>query len=167
MPAKLYRTQNFAMPTTSAPVGVATGIATLKTLLQIATPANEQMRVVEWGISFDGSAAAAPGTVELIETDVAATVVAHVDAGITRLNCPNDVGPLMTLSTAGTGYTASAEGTTTTSRTLDVQQIAPTGQYIIQYPLGREPEMRASKFLRIRTKFAASVNAICYIVWEE
>jgi hypothetical protein len=32
----------------------------------------------------------------------------------------------MTLGTAATGYTASAEGTTTASRLLDYQQIPPT-----------------------------------------
>jgi hypothetical protein len=166
MPAKTYVTYNGAMPTTAALAPVTTGTA-VKTLLQIATPATEMLRVVEWGISFDGSAAATPGKVELIETDVAATVTAHVSAGIMKVNAPNDVPSLMTLGTAATGYTATAEGTTTASRLLDYQLIAPTGQYVKQYPLGREPEVAASKFLRVRVTFAAAVNAVCYVMWEE
>jgi hypothetical protein len=166
MSAKTYRAYNGAAPTTAALAPVTTGTA-IKTMLQIATPSTEQLRVVEWGISFDGSAAATPGKVELIETDVAATVTAHVAAGIVKVNSPNDVASLVTLGTAATGYTASAEGTTTASRLLDYQLIAPTGQYVIQYPLGREKEVAASKFLRIRVTFGTAVNAVCYVEWEE
>lgn len=166
MAAKTYRAYNGAMPTTAALAPVTTGTA-IKTLLQIATPSTEQFRVVEWGISFDGSAAATPGKVELIETDVAATVTAHVASGIIKVNAPNDVASLVTLGTAATGYTSSAEGTTTASRLLDYQLIAPTGQYVIQYPLGREKEVNASKFLRVRVTFGTAVNAVCYVEWEE
>lgn len=166
MPAKTYVSYNGAAPTTAALAPIATGTA-IKTLLQIATPSTEQLRVIEWGISFDGSAAATPGKVELIETDVAATVTAHVAAGVVKLNAPNDVASLVTLGTSATGYTASAEGTTTASRLLDYQLIAPTNQYVKQFPLGREPEVAASKFLRVRVTFGTTVNAICYVIWEE
>lgn len=81
----LYLITNGAMPTTAAFAGVATGTS-IKTLLQVK-PFN-LARVVEWGISFDGFAAALPGKVELIETDVAATVTASVDADITKFG-PN------------------------------------------------------------------------------
>lgn len=166
MAAKTYKAFNGAMPTTAALAPVTTGTA-IKTLLQIATPSTEQLRIVEWGISFDGFAAAAPIKVELIETDVAATVTAHVAAGIIKVNAPNDVPSLVTLGTSATGYTATVEGTTTASRLLDYQQIAPSGQYVIQYPLGREKEVAASKFLRVRVTAGAAVNAVCYVEWEE
>jgi hypothetical protein len=158
--AKTYVSYNGAMPTTAALVPVTTGTA-IKTMLQIATPSTEQLRVIEWGISFDGSAAATPGRVELIETDVAATVTAHVGAGVMRHNAPNDVASLVTLGTAATG------GTTTAARLLDYQLVAPSAQYVKQFPLGREPEVAASKFLRVRVTFAAAVNAVCYVIWEE
>jgi hypothetical protein len=64
---------------------VTTGTA-IKTLLQIATPATSELRVSEWGISFDGTAAATPIKVELIDTNVAATVTAHVAAGVMSHN---------------------------------------------------------------------------------
>lgn len=166
MSAKTYKAFNGAMPTTAALAPVTTGTA-IKTMLQIATPSTEQLRIVEWGISFDGSAAATPGKVELIETDVAATVTAHVASGIVKVNAPNDVASLVTLGTSATGYTATAEGTTTASRLLDYQLIAPTGQYVIQYPLGREKEVNASKFLRVRVTFGTAVNAVCWVEWEE
>lgn len=157
---------NGASPTTAALTPVTTGTA-IKTLLQIATPSTCELRVSEWGISFDGSAAAQPIKVELIDTDVAATVTAHVAAGVRPLNDTGTVASKMTLGTSATGYTASAEGSITATRLLDYQQIAPTGLFVKQWPLGLEPEVAVSRFLRIRVTAAAAVNAVCYIVWSE
>lgn len=160
-----YIAFNGASPTTAALAPVTTGTA-VKTLLQIAPSTTAAVRVVEWGISFDGSAAATPGKVELIDTNVAATVTAHVAAGVPSLGDPNAPASSVTLGAAATGYTASAEGTITAARLLDYQQIAPTSQYVKQYPLGREPLIAVSRFLRVRVTFATAVNAVCYVIWE-
>lgn len=166
----LYLIANGASPTTAGQVVVTTGTS-IKTLLQIKPGATTVLKIVEWGISFDGSAAATPIKVELLETDVAATVTAHVAAGIVKL----DNGALLAgdpttdhleVGTAATGFTGSAEGSITTSRMLDVQLIAPTNQYVKQFPLGREPILQAGKFGRIRITAGAAVNAICYITVE-
>lgn len=157
---------NGPAPTTAALTPVTTGTA-IKTLLQIATPSTSEMRISEWGISFDGSAAATPIKCELIDTNVAATVTAHVSAGVMSLNDTGTVASRMTLGTTATGYTATAEGTITATRLLDYQQIPPTGLYVKQWPLGLEPEVAVSRFLRVRVTAAAAVNAVCYVVWSE
>ncbi len=164
--ADLYWAANGPMATTAALAPVTTGTA-IKTLLQIATPSTRVISVVEWGISFDGSAAAQPIKCELLQTDVAATVTAHVAAGVQPFNDPNAPASLVTLGTSATGYTASAEGSITTTRTFDAQLIAPTNQYVHQWPLDTEPQVPVSKFLRVRVTAAAAVNAYCYIVWKE
>ncbi len=167
----LYLIPNGAMQTTAGFAKVATG-ATIKTLLQFQPGATTAFKIVEWGISFDGSAAATPGIVELIETDVAATVTASVTADITKydpmaLLNGNPVTALITVGTAATGYTASVEGATTAVRNLDGPQlIAPTNQFIKQFPLGREPVVQNGKFGRIRVTFGTTVNAYCYVVVE-
>lgn len=163
---KIYMAFNGPKPTTAAPASVTTGTA-IKTLLQLATPSTEDLRVCEWGISFDGSSAATPIKVELIQTDVAATVTALASGDIVSLNQPNDPGSLLTLGTSASGYTGSVEGTITATRMLDLQLIAPTSQYVKQFPLGREPVVPLSKFLRIRVTAGTAVNAYCYIIWEE
>lgn len=162
----LYLAANGAMPTTAALAGVTTGTS-IKTMLQIAAPATRVLRVVEWGISFDGSAAATPVRCELIQTNVAATVTAHVAAGVQPYSNSSATASLVTLGTTATGYTASSEGSITTTRFGDVQYVAPTSQYVKQWPLGREFEVAASAFLRVRVHAAAAVNALCYVVWEE
>ena len=166
----LYTIWNGPSPTTAAQVPVTTGTA-IKTLLQVLASATKPAKIVEWGISFDGSAAATPIKVELIETDVAATVTAHVDAGIVKTDAEALAGGdpttnLFPVGTSSTGYTASAEGTITASRVFDAQLVAPTNQYVKQFPLGREPVIAISKWGRIRVTAGAAVNALCYVVVE-
>jgi len=166
-----YIIHNGPSPTTASQIPVTTG-TTIKTMLQAKGVAAVPFKVVEWGCSFKGFAAAEPVLVELIETGtVFATVTAHVAAGIVKYGPGAPAGiPVGTtffeVGTAATGYTASAEGTITASRVLDAQQVAPTNQYSRQYPLGREPWVDAVSALRIRVKAAAAVDMLCYFILE-
>jgi hypothetical protein len=165
-----YKIFNGPMPTTASQVAVTTGTA-IKSLLQVKASATLGFHVVEWGISFDGSAAATPGIVELVETDVAATVTASAAADIHKLDAAALMGGdpttnLLPVGTTSTGYTSTGEGTITSVRQLDVQHIMGANQYVMQFPLGERPFVQISKFLRIRVKFAAAINAICYVVVE-
>jgi hypothetical protein len=163
----LYSAYNGAMQTTSSPTKVTTGAA-IKTLMQIKPLV--PCRIVEWGISFDGSAAATPGVVELIQTDVAATVTAFVANDLTKMDAEarqfgDPTSNLISVGVSSSGFTASAEGTTTAVQNLDMPQlIAPTNEFIKQFPLGREPYIEANKFARIRVNFGSAINALCYMV---
>ncbi|MDE1868298.1 MAG: hypothetical protein KGI08_11410, partial [Thaumarchaeota archaeon] len=102
------------MQTTAAPTKLATS-AVIKTLLQLAMKTGVQAKIKEWGISFDGATAGTPGEVELIETDVAATVTAAVTNDITRVNAEalllgDPLTALINAGVAATGYNATAEG---------------------------------------------------------
>lgn len=167
--SQLYHIINGPSPTAASQVVVTTGTS-IKTLLQIKLGTQNKGKVVEWGISFAGSAAATPIKCELIETGtVFATVTAHTASGIVKFGDPNDVDPTTSnfiLTTTGTGYTASAEGSIVASRVFDAQLIAPTNQYVKQFPLGREPSINVSTSLRIRIKAATAVNAYCYVTIE-
>jgi len=166
----LYLLQNGAAGTTAAPVAVTTGTS-IKTLLQFKPSATVVAKIVEWGISFDGSTAATPGKIELMESDVAATVTAHAAADITKYDADALAGGdpttnLIQVGTTSTGYTSSGEGTTTVSRMFDLQFIAPTNQYVKQFPLGARPVLQVGKFARIRVTFGAAINAYCYLIVE-
>ena len=156
------------MPTTAGPAKVTTGTV-IKTLQQLGTAATGALEVIEWGISFDGSAAATPGVCELIDTTaIAATVTAYVAADITAVSgAANRLATTIGLTTTTSGYTATIEGTTTTSRTGDFQLLPPTAPYIKQFPLERGFEVFASELLRVRVTFGTAINAISYIVWQE
>ncbi|KKN03979.1 hypothetical protein LCGC14_1102130, partial [marine sediment metagenome] len=148
---------------------VATGTA-LKTMLQVKIGAIHKFKVVEWGISFDASAAAVPIQCELIETGtVFATVTAHVTTGIHRVGDPDEndpVGTQIIVGTAATGYTATAEGTVTATRLFDAQLVQPTGGYVKQWPLGREPVVNHDAALRIRVLAPVDVDCECYVEIE-
>lgn len=167
-----YKCFNAAMATTAATAKVTTGTA-IKTMLQIATPSTRQLQIISWGFSTDAApATTGVGVVELIQTDVAATVTAHVAAGVQPLD-PNAPASLMTLGTSATGYTATAEGTTTASRIFDVQEVAgvsngadPTN-YAYQFMPDERPFVAVSKFLRVRVTYSAAVNMLCWVVWDE
>lgn len=159
-----YRIYNGPMPTTAAQAVVTTGTA-IKTMLQLK-PFN-QCKIVAWGISFDGSASATPIKCELLETGtVFATVTASADADCVKLDGTDQAVASvagLTMGTSATGYTATAEGTITTTRMFDAQQVAPTNQYIYQFPLGQEPVLVIGNACRIRVTAGAAVNAICWI----
>ncbi len=166
----LYLIFNGAAAGAAAPVAVTTGTA-IKTLLQVKPSATIIAKIVEWGISFDGSAAATPIKCELVETSGAATVTASATADITKLDANaiaggDPVTNLLPVGTTSTGYTASGEGTPGTCRIFDLQFIAPTNQYVKQFPLGREPAIQVSTFARIRVTAGAAVNAYCYMIVE-
>lgn len=161
----LYLVTNGPMPTTAAQAVVTTGTA-IKTMLQVKPLAIARIRA--WGISFKGFAAAEPVKCELMEADVAATVTASVEADITKYDDPVNAlaADVMTLSTTGTGYTASVEGTITVVRPFDIQLVAPSSQYVLQYPLGMEPKIQKNKFGRIRVHAPAAVDCYCWMLLD-
>lgn len=167
----LYLIANGPMQTTAAFAAVTTGTA-IKTMLQVKPGTTQMAKIKEWGISFDGSAAATPIKCELIETGtVAATVTASAAADITKLDgaalsSGDPTTAMFAVGTTATGYTSTSEGTITAVRNFDVQYIAPTNQYVKQFPLGLEPIIQASNFARIRVTAGAAVNCYCYMVVE-
>jgi hypothetical protein len=166
----LYKIWNGPAPTTASQVAVATGTG-IKTLLQVKPGVTQLLKIREWGISFNAAAAAVPGIIELCVTDVAATVTAHVAAGIHKFDAEallagDPTTNIFAVGTTSTGYTASGEGTVGAVRQGDVQQVSPTNQLIYQFPLGVAWIVQPGEFMRIRAKFAATVDAICYVLAE-
>jgi hypothetical protein len=158
------------MVTTAAPAAVATGTA-IKTMLQLATPSTRQLQLISWGFSVTGLPGAA-GVIELVQTDVAATVTAHVASGVQPLD-PNAPPSLLTLGTSATGYTATVEGSTTATRSFDTVALPSSGasllnEYTYQWMPDERPIVAVSKFLRVRaTTPTSGVNLLCWCVWDE
>ncbi len=170
----VYRTFNAAMATTAATAKVTTGTS-LKTMLQLSTPASRQIHVVSWGFSVDAPpATTGTGVVELIVTDVAATVTAHAAAGVQPLN-PDSPASLLTLGVGNTGFTSTSEGTPTATRLFDFTDIAgvSNGAWPTKYEKsfilddGVLPIVDNSSFLRVRVLFSAAVNMNCWVCWSE
>jgi hypothetical protein len=159
-----FKIYNGAMPTTTAMPRVATGTA-IKTMLQVAPPATKALRAVSWGYSMD---ALQTGVIELIQTDVAATVTAHTGTGIIRLD-PNALASTVTLGVNATGFTATVEGTIAATRLLDMNNSGAvgTGTYNYQFLPNEVGIISASTFLRVRATMGTTTNMTTWIVYEE
>lgn len=165
--SRQFTVYNGALPTTSSFVGVTTGTAgTPKTLLQVATPSTLTLDIISWGVSFNGTTYGTKVLCELIQTDVAATVTTLSGSSVSVTDAA-DLGTQVTFGTSATGYTASAEGTTTASRLFDVEYVDGTAGYSYTWSLGNLPRLPVSRFLRIRTNTTVAVNAVCWITWQE
>lgn len=142
-----------------------------KCALQLHIPDSGQIELVEWGVSFDGSAAATPALLEVASTDTSAgTLTAHSTTTVKNLLDPNGAASRLTMAATSTGYGAIAITTNTTLRMADRQYIAPTNQYVKQWPLGLYPKFgngSTENYLQFRINTSATVNAIIYAVWNE
>ena len=159
------------MPTTAAQASVTTGTA-IKTMLQLATPSTRQIQLISWGWSTDDPPGG-DGIIELLQTDVGATVTQHVAAGIQPLD-PNCPASLLDISgVTKTGYTATVEGTITATRVLDAVSLSSvSGEsllcYSYQFMPDERPIIAISKFLRVRaTTPTTATDFRCWIVWDE
>ena len=164
-----YKAFNAAMPTTVPMAAVATGTAT-KTMLQLAPPSGCRMQVISWGYTLSALPGAV-GTIELIQTDVAATVTAHTPTGIMTLDAGS--ASRLTLGASATGFTATVEGATTATTVFDTDQIPITAglvqvNYDYQFMPDERPIVPATKFLRVRaTTPTSGVNMLCWVAWNE
>lgn len=162
-----YFIHNSAQATTAAPVKQPTGTA-IRTMMQLRTVVGRVGFLMAWGCSFDASAAATPGQVEIFETTVAATMsTAYAAADIqpyANYNSPANTagagGDPFNLSTTTSGFATAAvtEGTVAGYRTADLQQLPPTQPYAWEWPLNNEFQMTPQMYLRSRVTFGTTVN---------
>jgi hypothetical protein len=169
MAAPVYRVNGGASPTTAATSRIAL-TSSAKTHIQLVHSSNA-IRVIEWGVSFDGTTTGTPIICELIQTgSVGGTVTPYsLPNDVTQFSDPLGNAPGLNI-TGGTasGYNASTEGAVVAPvRTGDVQLVAPTNQYVKQFPLGQEFVVPANGVLRVRlTGSGSTPNASSYVVFS-
>lgn len=163
----LYIAYNAAFDATTG-VTAGTSYATgAKCAIQLSTPSTTQIRIVEYGVSFNGSAAATPATVTLAQAGTASTMSSpHSTSTIVPIG-DNAKASSLTMGTGASGFGNGGIASNTTSKMFDAQFVAPTNQFIKQWPLGREPILVGSSLLQLRFNTSATVSALAYIVFEE
>lgn len=167
-----YKAWNGPMPTTAAQASVTTGTV-IKTMLQLSTPATRMIKLISWGYTLDDPPGA-DAVIELLQTDVAATVTAHVAAGVQPLDA-NAPASLLTLGVNNTGYTSTVEGAITATRVFDAVSLSSTSAeaavamaYSYQWMPDEAPIIPVSKFLRVRaTTPTTAVDMRCWVCWYE
>jgi hypothetical protein len=166
-----YIAYNSALSTTT---GIATGTSYAtgaKVALQIGIPSGGQIELIEWGISHDGSSAATPSLVEIASTATASTVsTAHTTTTVKPVNDPNAPASGMTMGTTSTGHGNGAITSNTTLRMADRLYVPTTSPWVKLWPLGCYPKFGATgaaEFLQLRINTTVTINAICWMVWNE
>ena len=166
----IFVAYNSALSTTTG-IAAGTSYATgAKCAIQLQIPDNGQITLVGFGISMD-VAQATGALVEIASTDTGSTVsTAHTTTTVESWNKFSEgVNSRLTYgATTNTGHGNGAITSNTTLRMAYRGYVAQALDYI--WPLGERPEfgnLAAESFLQFRINTAATVNAICYLVWEE
>jgi hypothetical protein len=139
----------------NTPSEIALVAATAKTLVLLTAPSNHRLLIKRLRVTFDGtSPTAEPGIVEVFRYTTAGTFT----SGTPRLKGAGSETPQATF-----GYNATAEPTTG-----DLLEILEADRgYEVFYPLGMEIVIPGGGRVGIRATFAAIVNALATIEYEE
>lgn len=167
MSSTTYTAYNTALAVTTNTIAGTSYATGAKVAIQLATSATSQIRIVEYGISWNGSVAETPSVVELSVAGAATTgLTTHTTSTIVA-NMLGGQASRLTMGTAATGFGAVAITTNTTSRTIDSQYVPQSSQYIKTWTLDTYPEIAVSSFLQLRVNSSATRSALAWITWIE
>lgn len=136
---------------------VACVAATAKTVIRVTAPANQAVKVLGYGIYFDGvTAAAEPVQVRLRKSTTAGTSTAVTPRRVS--------GPSVTIqSTSGKNF--SAEGTD--GDIIHPIEVHPTSGYEKMFPMGQEVVLGGAERLGLKVTAPANVNCEAILFCEE
>ncbi len=132
--------------------------ATLKTVIQLTTPANHRIKILGWGVYFDGTTSAAePVVVSLVRQTSTGTMTP-----VTPVKRDPSVSETI-LTTAA--INASVEPTTTDI--IESKEVHPQSGYEKIYPFSQEIIIGGSGRVGIICTAPNTVNVIGYVMFEE
>jgi hypothetical protein len=135
---------------------IALTAATAKTVIQIVSAANHPVKLLRWGVFFDGtSATAEPVQVRLLRQTTAGTMSSLTPVELTNHG--------VTVQTSAQ-HTATAEPTA--GNVLDIAEVHPQTGYEVNL-LGQEIILGSSARVGIECTAPAGVNVRAKIVFEE
>jgi hypothetical protein len=164
----LYIAHNTALDATTAFTGGQSYATGAKTALQLQLPSSQVIRIAEIGWSQD--VATATSTLLALQTsNTGTTDTTALSTTLVKPLIDNDArGSSLTMATTGSSYGIVAVGTRTVLRNLE--QLYVPQVYVKQWPLGQWPivgNAAAETFVCLNVNTTATVNAICWIVWDE
>jgi hypothetical protein len=136
---------------------IATGTSA-KTLLQIVAPSNHRVKVVAWGIYFDGtSSTAEPILVRLLRQTTAGTMTS-----LTPTKLDDSLSETLQVTAQ---HTATAEPTA--GDVLKRVEVHPQSGYEEHCPYGQEYIVGGGDRIGIETTAPATANAVAWVKFEE
>lgn len=136
---------------------VALAAATAKTIVQLVAPTNHRVKLLRWGVSFDGTnATAEPVTVRLLRQTTAGTMTSLT---------PVQVRPVAETIQATAQHTATVEPTA--GDVLDIQDVHPQTGYDYTFTPGQEIVLAGGGRIGIECTAPAIVNVVGKLFFEE
>lgn len=136
----------------------ALAAATEETVIQLVAPANHRVKVLAFGIFFDGtSVTAEPAQVELARQTTAGTA-----SSLTPVQRDNSLAETLQVS-AQQDFTAEP----TKGDILESREVHPQSGFEVWYPLGQEPIIGGGDRLGLIVTAPATVNCRAWICFEE
>ena len=136
----------------------ALAAATAETVIQLVAAANHRVKVLRWGVFFDGtSVTAEPVQVRLVRQTDAGTASA-----LTPVKLDDSLAETLQ-TTAQQDFTAEP----TAGDVVDVVEVHPQSGYEVIYPLGQEVIIGGGDRLGIECTAPDAVNVRAKIVFEE
>jgi hypothetical protein len=136
----------------------ALGAATAETLLQLVAATNHRVKLLEWGVSFDGTAVANEPVTVLLERQ---TTAGTSSAG-TMVKMDDSIADTL-LTTSRISFTVEPTGGDDIEEVL----VHPQTSYTKIYPLGRELIIGGADRVGIVCTAPDAVNASAYFIFEE
>jgi len=137
---------------------VALTAATAKTVIQLVAAANQRVKILGWGVFFDGTST----TAEPVQVTLARQSTAGTTSALTPVKVDDSLAETL-LTTAR--HTATAEPTT--GDVVDVIEVHPQQGYEKLYPLGQEIIVGGGDRLGIICTAPAAVNVRAKMFFEE
>lgn len=139
---------------------IALSAATAKTVLQVAAPAQQRLKLMRWGVFFDGiSPSAEPVQVRLLRQT---TAIGGTPTAVTpTLTQAGSESPQATAAYSAGGAEPSA------GNVLDVKEVHPQSGWDYTFPLGQEIHVTGGTRLGIECTAPATVNVRAVMVYEE
>jgi hypothetical protein len=132
--------------------------ATAETVIQLIAATNHRVKILRWGVFFDGTAVAnEPVQVRLLRQTTAGTM-----SSLTPVKLDNSLGESLQTTAQ---HTATAEPTA--GDVVDVVEVHPQSGYEIIYPLGQEVIIGGGDRVGIECTAPDGVNVRAKIVFEE
>lgn len=136
---------------------IALAAATAKTVIQLVAPTNHRVKVLGWGIFFDGvNTAGEPVQVRILRQSTAGTMSALT---------PVQVVPVSETIQATAQHTATVEPTA--GDVIDMIECHPQQGYEVKFPMGQEIVIAGAGKLGIECTAPAIVNCRAKFFFEE
>ena len=137
---------------------VALSAAVTRTVMQVVAPTNHRVKLLGWGVFFDGiSANAEPVQVRLLRQTTAGTMSA-----LTPVKMDGSLAETLLVTAL---HSASAEPTA--GDVVDIIECHPQGGYEKIFPLGQEVVIQGGGRLGIECTAPAGVNVRAKMMFEE